>query len=199
MPFGTRVHAWRHEIKKIGKVHFDPLYTNIKMQDEADMATLKRGMHVSFEYSRLPFDNYIETVAGCVVFVYRNELLAKISRGKEIPVGFNEDQWHCLVMLETSPSHAHISAKVKLANTSWINPGRTGLKGIAGVTKELAERLGHEPKPEELEDELRLDKDYSCKCAAKGKPIVKAPMLKDNHDLEDSNNSCCGKEKEHLI
>jgi hypothetical protein len=86
VPFGAGVRAWRREKKKLAKVHLDPSYTNIRMQDEADMATLKRGMHISFEYSRLPPDSHIQTIVGRVVSVYRNELLAKISRGEEMSV-----------------------------------------------------------------------------------------------------------------
>jgi hypothetical protein len=91
VPFGAGVQAWRREIKKLARVHLDPSCTNIRMQDESDMATLKRAMHVNFEYSRLPSDSQIQTVAGRAVSVYRNELMARISRGEEMPLGFDEE------------------------------------------------------------------------------------------------------------
>jgi hypothetical protein len=61
------------------KVYLDPSCTNMRMQDESDMAMLKKTMYVNFEYGRLPFDSQIQTVVGRVVWMYRNELLDRIS------------------------------------------------------------------------------------------------------------------------
>lgn len=77
-------------------------------------------------------------------------------------------------MLEASSNHAQISAKAKLANASRINSGRTGPKGIAGVTKELAHRLGREPEQAELEEELRRDLGIWLEVACKGKDSCKS-------------------------
>jgi hypothetical protein len=157
------------------------------MQHESDMATLKRGLHVTFEYSRLPLDNHIQTIAGRAVSVYRNELLAKISRRDDMPVGFDEAQWHHLVMLEVSPSHAQILAKAPLANASRINLGRTGPKGIAGVTEELAEKLDWELDPEELQEELRRDKGYGKRKDVSENMDPKSTVYKGGRECEDSN------------
>jgi hypothetical protein len=86
--------------------------------------------------------------------VYQNELLGRISRRKEMPHGFDKEQWHRLVILEASPSHAQTSAKAQVANASRINHGRTGLKGIAGMTHDLVVKLGRDPDLEELKEEL---------------------------------------------
>ena len=59
-----------------------------------------------------------------------------------MPHGFDKKQWHCLVILEASPSHAQTLAKAQITNASRINHGRTCLKGIAGMIHDLVVKLG---------------------------------------------------------
>jgi hypothetical protein len=86
--------------------------------------------------------------------------LDRISWGEKMLHGFDKEQWHHLVMLEESPSHAQTSTKAWVANASRINLGRTCPKGIAGVTHNLVVKLRRDLNLEELKEELRWDKGY---------------------------------------
>ena len=163
LPYGPGVRHWREEIRKLAAVHLDPSCTNIKMQESADMATFKEALELNIEYTRPPLDSMIQTLAGRAVAVRRNWLLAKISRGEEMPEGVSEDHWHQLVMLEASPSHAVRSENARKANAARITLGRTGPKGEVGVTDDLRKRLGREPDPDEVGIEMRRDKGYGGK------------------------------------
>lgn len=144
-------------------MHLDPSCTNIKMQDSADMATFKEALELNIEYTRPPLDSIIQTLAGRAVAVRRNWLLQKISKGEDVPVGVTEDHWHQLVMLEASPSHALRSENARRANAARITLGRTGPKGVVGVTEDLRKRLGRDPDPDEVGTEMHRDKGYGGK------------------------------------
>jgi hypothetical protein len=66
------------------------------------------------------------------------------------------------------------------------------------VIHDLAEKLGREPDPEELESELRRDKGYRRKKIAIQKKVVKANVYKENIHSGDSDNSGGGKDLEDL-
>jgi hypothetical protein len=185
VPYGPGVRHWRAEIRKLAVAHLDPSCTNIKMQDTDAMATLKEALEVNIEYTRPPLDSIIQTLARRAIVVRRNWLLQKITNGEEMPVGVTEDHWHHLVMLEASPSHALRSANARHANAARINPGRTGPKGIVGVTEDLRKRLGRDPDPEELETEMRQDKGYG----GKAKLIKEEGRLRSLHARQDSQES----------
>ena len=163
VPYGPGVRHWREEIRKLAAAHLDPSCTHIKMQESADMATFKEALELNIEYTRPPLDSIIQTLAGRAVAVRRNWLLQKISNGEEMPVGVTEDHWHQLVMLEASPSHAVRSENARRANAARITLGRTGPKGVVGVTDDLRKRLGRDPDPDEVEIEMQRDKGYGGK------------------------------------
>jgi hypothetical protein len=103
------------------------------------------------------------------------------------------------VMLEASPSHAQTSAKARLANAARINPGRTGPKGIAGVTHEMAVKLGRDPDPEEVEDELRRNKVYGGQKSATKRVGIKRNVPKRSIHTEDNTNSSSGNDQEEFV
>ena len=139
----------------------DPSVTDIRYQQEEDMASLRRRLKENFGYSA-PIDReYIRKLAGKSVTQCCSRLLSLMNVGRRPPTGVDENVWCRLDRIRQDPSQKYLSQIMKHANASRISKGRTGPKGEEGIKDELYRMLGRDPDTDKVRCEMRREKGYA--------------------------------------
>ncbi|KAG0593800.1 hypothetical protein M758_UG020300 [Ceratodon purpureus] len=158
--YGLGINAWNDALNKVVR-GLDPSFIDIRHQPFYLMEVLMNRMNEDFDYSADVNTSWFRTRVGSALSNYRHEFIKMIQAKEERPPWVKDSVWAKLQELEASDKFRMKSEQMRYANSCRRTKGRIGPLGVVGITERLRQKLGRDPDPEEVQEEMVRDKGYS--------------------------------------